>query len=264
MAHPAVTAFLRALDQFDRSKTRIEIFRLFCEMAYCALAKRASPFPDQRDRLEADYMACVGSFPNKDDVRRMPEMMAIAIEAIAGGGIDFIGQVAAEIGALDAGLGQFFTPYEVSRLMAEMSLGDAAAQIEAQGFITVSEPAAGAGGMVLALADALESQGFDPARHIWVEAIELSRSTFQMAYIQISTRGIAGRVINGNSLSLEMFEQSYTASAPVFFGLHGDPFAKQKDAARRAAEVEEEARARTRELLRSTAPVQARAVWECD
>ncbi|WP_299846877.1 N-6 DNA methylase [uncultured Paracoccus sp.] len=156
MAHPGVTAFLRALDQFDRSKTRTEIFRLFCEIAYCALAKRASPFADQRDRLEADYMACVGRFPNKDDVRRMPEMMATAIEAIAGGGIDFIGQVAAEIGALDAGLGQFFTPYEVSRLMAEISLGDTAGQIEAQGFITVSEPAAGAGGMVLALADALE------------------------------------------------------------------------------------------------------------
>ncbi|WP_299846876.1 hypothetical protein [uncultured Paracoccus sp.] len=85
-----------------------------------------------------------------------------------------------------------------------------------------------------------------------------------MAYIQISTRGIAGRVINGNSLSLEVFEQSYTAAAPVFLGLHGDPFAKQKDAARRPAQAEEEARARTRELLRSTAPVQDRAIWQCD
>ncbi len=264
MAHPAVTAFVRALDQFDRSKTRTEIFRLFCEMTYCALAKRASPFADQQDRLEAEYMDCVGRFPNKDDIRRMPEMMAIAIEAIAGGGLDFFGQVAAEIGALDAGLGQFFTPYEISRLMAEMSLGDAPAQIEAQGFISVSEPAAGAGGMVLALADALESQGFDPARHLWVEAVELSRSTFHMAYVQISTRGIAGRIMNGNSLSLEMFEQAYTAAAPVFFGLHGDPFAKQKEAACRAARAEEDARARTRELLRSAAPVQARAVWQCN
>lgn len=83
MAYPAVTAFLRALDSFDRSKTRTEIFRIFCEMAYCALAKRASPFPDQRDRLEADYMSCVGLFPNKDDVRRMPDMMALALHTIA-------------------------------------------------------------------------------------------------------------------------------------------------------------------------------------
>ena len=264
MAHPAVTAFVRALDQFERSKTRTEIFRLFCEMAYCALAKRASPFPDQRDRLEAVYMQCVSSFPNKDDVRRMPEMMALAIQAISGGGIDFFGQVAAEIGALDAGLGQFFTPYEISRLIAEMSLGDAAGQIEAQGFITVSEPAAGAGGMVLALADALEAQGFDPALHIWIEAVELSRSTFHMAYVQINARGIAGRVVNGNSISLETYDHAFTAAAAVFYGAHGDPFARQKEAARQAAKAEEDARKQRRDLLRSAAPAQARAVWQCD
>ena len=97
-----------------------------------------------------------------------------------------------------------------------------------------------------------------------MEAVELSRSTFHMAYIQISTRGIAGRVINGNSLSLKVFEQAYTAASPVFYGQHGDPFAKQKEAARRAAQAEEEARARTRDLLRSPAPVQTRAVWQCD
>lgn len=113
--------------------------------------------------------------------------------------------------------------------------------------------------MVLALADALEAQGFDPAQHIWVEAVELSRSTFHMAYIQINTRGIAGRVINGNSLSLETFEQAFTAAAPEFYGLHGDPFAKQKEAARIEAKAAENAPAMRRELLRGaeTAAVSA-------
>ena len=262
MAHPAVTDFLRALDSFDRSKTRTEIFRIFCEMAYCALAKRASPFPDQRDRLEADYMSCVGMFPNKDDVRRMPDMMGLAIQTIAAGGVDFFGQVAAEIGALDARLGQFFTPYEVSRMMAEMSLGDVSARIETQGFITISEPAAGAGGMVLAVADVIEKQGFDPSRHIWVEAVELSRATFHMAYVQIAARGVAGRVINGNSLSLETYDQAFTPAAPVFHALNGHPFAKQREAERQAAEAEKAAQAMRRELLRGSVPATARAVWQ--
>ncbi|MBO9457403.1 N-6 DNA methylase [Paracoccus sp. R12_1] len=262
MAHPAVTDFLRALDSFDRPKTCTEIFRIFCEMAYCALAKRASPFPDQRDRLEADYMSCVGMFPNKDDVRRMPDMMALALQTIAAGGVDFFGQVAAEIGALDARMGQFFTPYEVSRMMAEMILGDVSAQIEAQGFITISEPAAGAGGMVLAVADVIERQGFDPARHIWVEAVELSRATFHMAYVQIAARGVAGRVINGNSLSLETYEQAFTPGAPVFHVRNGHPFAKQREAEQQAAEVEKAAQGMRRELLRDSVPATARAVWQ--
>lgn len=261
MAHPAVTEFLRALDGFDRSKTRIEIFRIFCEMAYCAIAKCASPWPDQRDRLETDYMRCVGLFRNPDDVRRMPEMLGIAALAIAGGGIDFIGEVAGEIGALDAKLGQFFTPYEVSRLMAEISLGDAAAQIEAKGFITVSEPAAGAGGMVLAMADALERQGRDPARHVWVEAVELSRSTFHMAYIQIASRGIAGRIIHGNSLTMEIYDQAFTPAARLFLAANGYPFAQQMAEARKAEAAESDRQARHRELLSGGAPATARVVW---
>ncbi|MCF3974823.1 N-6 DNA methylase [Paracoccus salsus] len=262
MAHPAVTAFLRALDSFDRSKTRTEIFRIFCEMAWCALAKRASPFPDQCDRLEADYMTCVATFPKKDDVRRMPEMMGLAVQTIAAGGVDFFGQVAAGIGALDARMGQFFTPYEVSRMMAIMTLGEVAPRIESQGFITISEPAAGAGGMVLAVADVIEDQGFDPARHVWVEAVELSRATFHMAYVQIAARGVAGRVIHGNSLSLESFDQAFTPAAPVFHALNGHPFAKQREAERKAAAAEKAAQAKRRELLRSPAPAAARAVWQ--
>jgi type I restriction-modification system DNA methylase subunit len=41
-------------------------------------------------------------------------------------------------------------------MIAMMSLQDVGAIIEANGFVTVSEPACGTGGMVLATADALQ------------------------------------------------------------------------------------------------------------
>ena len=40
--------------------------------------------------------------------------------------------------------------------------------IRDQGFITLNEPTAGAGAMILAAADVLERQGFDPAFHMIV------------------------------------------------------------------------------------------------
>src|SRR5690606_29494971 len=147
------------------------------------------------------------------------------------GGGDFLGGVAAEIGALDSGLGQFFTPYEISLLMAEMNLTGAPDIIAREGFLTLSEPAAGAGGMVLAAADVIEAKGFCPAKNLWVEAVELNRATFHMAYIQISARGIAGEVICGNSLSLEVYERAYTAAAATLLLKNGHPFAKQRAAA---------------------------------
>ncbi len=142
-----------------------------------------------------------------------------------------------------------------------VSLGDAAAQIEAKGFITVSEPAAGAGGMVLAMADALERQGRDPARHVWVEAVELSRSTFHMAYIQIASRGIAGRIIHGNSLTMEIYDQAFTPAARLFHASNGHPFAQQMAEVREAEAAESARQARRRELLNWGAPATARVVW---
>ena len=236
MAHPAVKDFLRLLRQRDRSKRQTEVFADFCELAYCALAKRPSPFPDQRDQLEAQYMQVVGRYRDKDDIRAMPEMLALALTTISDGGTDFMSEVAGELGALDAGLGQFFTPYEVSRLIAEINLGDAAAQIAAKGFFTLQEPAAGAGGMLLAAADTLEARSLS-LNDVWMDAIELSRSTYHMLYVQLAGRGIAGRVICGNSLSLETYTWAYTPAAAHFVAAHGHPFASQIAAERMQQET---------------------------
>ncbi|UWR62790.1 SAM-dependent methyltransferase [Phaeobacter inhibens] len=236
--NPAVKEFVRLLNDIDRSKHRSEVFADFCEMSYCALAKKASPFPDQRETLEAQYMSVVARYRNKDDVRKMPEMVGIALGEIGNGGCDFLGMAAGELEVLDAKLGQFFTPYEVSRMMAEISLTDVDEKIAEQGFITVQEPAAGAGGMLLAVADVIEGKGLNLETSIWIEAVELSRPTYHMCYVQCAARGLAGKIICGNSLSLEVFTGAYTAAASVFFAANGDPFAKQKEQAKQAAAQE--------------------------
>lgn len=247
---PATKDIIKLLGSIDRSKSRTDVFRDFCELAYCATAKAASPFEDQRETLETQYMEIVARYRNKDDIRKMPEILAIALDTMTTGGCDLMGEIAGELGALNADMGQFFTPYEVSRLMAELNFTGAKETIEREGFITVSEPAAGAGGMLIAVADLIEGLGFDPAQHIWVEAIELNRSTYHMGYLQISSRGLAGRVIHGNSMSMETFTSAYTAAAPHFFAINGHPFAKQRkaeakaDAERAALEAE---RAKTSE-----------------
>lgn len=242
MATKDVTAFVKRMNDIDRSKRRTEVFRDFCEMAYCALAKQTAPTEERAAQYEADYMACVARYRDPNDVRIMPELLAMAQIAIAPGGRDFLGAVAAEIGALDAGLGQFFTPYEVSRLMAEINLTDVPRLIEEHGFFTMEEPAAGAGGMVIAAADAVASLGYDPALTMWFEAVELNRPTFHMAYIQTTLRGLAGKVCHGNSLSMEVFSVTPTHAAFAFVNRHGDPHARSRAAAqaRALAEIEAE------------------------
>jgi hypothetical protein len=240
-----VTAFLERMKDIDQSKRRTEVFRDFCELSFCALAKTTALPPEKAERLEAQYMACVGRYRNPDDVRIMPDLLGMAVNAVASGGRDFLGEIAAEIGVLDAGMGQFFTPYEISRLAAEMTLSGAAEIIREHGFLTLSEPAAGAGGMVIAAADVIEAQGFDPAQVLWVEAVELNGLSFHMLYIQMALRGIAGLAVHGNSLSLETFTEALTPAVLPFLARHGDPFARSKAEAM-ARQAEAEATAATR------------------
>lgn len=242
---PEVKKFLKLLEDFDRSKYRTEIFADFCELSYCALAKVASPFPEQKDALEAQYLDVVARYGNKDDVRKMPLLLSVALGAISNGGCDFLGTIAGELGALESQLGQFFTPYDVSRLMAEITLGDVDRMIAEQGFITLQEPAAGAGGMLMAVADVIEEKGHNLETSVWVEAVELSRSTFHLCYLQCAARGLAGKIVCGNSLSLEVYTEAYTAGAAHFIAANGDPFAKEKA---RAAQHQAEALERAQRL----------------
>src|SRR3546814_4707645 len=85
-----------------------------------------------------------------------------------------------EIGSKD--MCQFFTPYQISRLMAMLtidrpSLERAAAQ---NNFIEFNEPTCGAGGMIIAAAEAIRTLGFDPARHMRVTAQDIDIACVQM------------------------------------------------------------------------------------
>ena len=225
------TRFITQLGELDRSKSEREKFRDFIELVYCAYAKLTAPDDERAEALEARYMGIVETYRDKDAVRAYPRFLATAaLEAARGR--DFLGEVAAELGLLDARAGQFFTPSSVCRLMAEITMGDPGPLIEAEGFMTLVEPAVGGGGMVLAAADVLERGGYEPGRHMLVNAVDVSPLCYQMCFLQLTWRGVPALVERANSLSLERFEASWTPATGAFYAEHGRLFPEgQKPAA---------------------------------
>jgi len=215
--------FIKKLSSLEPSKSPSEKFRDFIELAYCAYAKPMAA-PEDKEMLEARYMQIVGTYRDKDAVRAYPELVALVFDGVQS--CDFLGAVAGELGALNSAQGQFFTPFEVSRMMSEMTIGTHETTIQERGYLTVQEPAAGAGGMILALAQTMQRRGYDPASQLFVCAIDISAQCFWMTYLQLTLAGIPAQVIRGNSLSLEVFETAWTAATIPFFGKHGDVFEK--------------------------------------
>jgi hypothetical protein len=222
--------FIKAFASLAHHRERHDVLADFLEMAVCAIRKTTLPPGPAADAIEDQYMAVVKR--NKpEDVRAMPELLGITTLAIQEGGCDFLGQVIVDLELRNDHMGQFFTPYDVSRMMAEMILGDAGEVMKERGFITLMEPASGAGGMIIAAADVIEKQGFDIGQKLYVDATDLSPMCFKMTYLQTSLRGIPATIRRGNTLSLEMFDHAVTPAFLPFLMTHGEAFAAwQKEA----------------------------------
>jgi hypothetical protein len=218
-----VKEFIKRITALDHEKSSYDKIRDFCEMAFCAYAKTTAPSSERAQELEDRYMQIVGTCRNKDTVRAYPELLGVAANAIRQG-CDFLGSVATEMEILNAQIGQFFTPYELARFMAMISLEDAQALIRQNGFLTLQEPASGAGGMVLATAQTLQDNGFDPGLHILVNAVDVSPLCFHMTFLQLTLRGIPALVEHGNTLTGERFARAWTPATTAFYLHHGRLF----------------------------------------
>jgi N-6 DNA Methylase len=125
---------------------------------------------------------------------------------------DFLGSLFMELELSNHWRGQFFTPYTLCGFMARVTFSpeDLREKVEEQGFVTVMEPACGAGAMIIAFASAMLEAGFNPQQHLHVTAIDVDQTAAYMAFIQLSLLGIPATVYVGNTLTGQMREVLHT------------------------------------------------------
>lgn len=177
-----------------------QVFQDFCELS--ALAIRNSVDRDGWQAREDRYMDIIGGYTS-EEAARFGEVLALLTVELGNGFSDVLGQLYMSLELGSDHLGQFFTPYQVSALMAKMSIGDYAETLAGREFITVNEPTCGAGGMVVAMADALHSAGINYQQRVHVTAQDIEATSVHMTYIQLSLLHIPAVVVHGNTLTLE-------------------------------------------------------------
>lgn len=201
--------FNAKLQSLDRSKSLETVFRDFLTLSTYSLAQ---PFY-RSDDIEQKYKETIKNY-TKEQANGFSQMLALLVMALEEKHQDFLGQIFASNNFGNANKGQFFTPYHVSKMMAEINIPDVEKQLEEWDYVTVSEPCCGSGGMVIAFAEALKDHGYNYQHQLYVEAIDIDELCFKMTYIQLSLLGIPARVIRGNSLSMDCYEALYT---PFYF-----------------------------------------------
>lgn len=191
-------AFIRLFNETARYHHRFEVFRDFVMMAGISIHNAVF----KCDELEQEYMRIVKRY-EKDDAIRMSHLLAEVVMGLDTAPSDFLGSVFMELELGSGKIGQFFTPYEVSKMMALLVHGDSIDALSDQPFITLSEPACGAGGMVVAFVEAMLEKGLNPQQQLWVSCVDVDQVAAMMCYLQLSLLHIPAEIVTGNTLTME-------------------------------------------------------------
>lgn len=201
----ALSVFKQTFRQLAPYRHRYEVFRDFVTMAACSLHNGLH----KDEAREEEYLRIIGQY-KPDDQQAFPKLMAQLVAALDEEPRDILGPLYMELEIANKDAGQFFTPPELSELMAQMTFAQELDKLDTQPFITAGEPAAGAGGMILALVKVMITAGHNPAEKLWVQAIDVDRMAALMCYIQLSLWNVPAEVIVGNTLSWDIREVWYT------------------------------------------------------
>lgn len=208
----ARAAFIRTFKNTAQHQHRYEVWRDFVIMAACALHNGLH----KDEPREAEYLEVIHRY-EKPDQERFAHLLGKLIQALDSEPRDVLGPLYMELEIGSKDRGQFFTPPELSEVMARLTFTDELAKLEQQRFITVHEPACGAGGMVLALIKVLIEAKHDPSQTVFVQCIDIDRVAALMCYIQLTLWHVPAQVIVGNTITLEMREEWLTPAYHLGF-----------------------------------------------
>lgn len=159
--------------------------------------------------LEDEYFKIIRSYEKKD-LLNFSTLLSFIVAGLESCTEDFLGSVYMDLELGNKDTGQFFTPFYVSELMSEVLLGDVADTIKTKGYVSLCEPTAGAGGMIIAVAKNLRDKNYNPQTQMLAVCTDIDSDAAGMCYIQLSLLGIPAVVNTGNTLTNIITKTWYT------------------------------------------------------
>lgn len=195
--------FVKLISSMTNRYQTWEIWADFITIVAMALSQPL----DYREDREKRYLDTVAKHSREEinNFVRMSQMLTESFENDRDQ--DLLGSLYMELELGNHWTGQFFTPYNVCKAMAQMSTYQAVEIINEKGFITINDCACGAGATLIAGVNSVQERlrkAESPLNfqdHVLVVAQDLSEITALMCYIQLSLLGIAAIVKVGDSIA---------------------------------------------------------------
>ena len=196
---------------------RRELFRTFVDMVLYSYAHPFAPADDEWLRLTA------GMGKGKDSIYwHLCEASALLLEEASAGWGDLIGGAFEELEISNDRAGQFFTPWPVCSLMAQMTYdrGDGDRGRTPANPIMVNDPACGSGRMLLALASCYPPEAIFGG-YVVLTGQDIDELCVKMAKINLQSRWVAQAMATAALEVRRLAEQA--ARMEKLFALLRDP-----------------------------------------
>ena len=168
-----------------------------------------------REKRENQYLSIVKRYA-KEELNMFPKMFAFLVELLeshAEHPHDILGSIFHELELHNKYKGQFFTPQHICDFMGMVAISENNLDINKRGFISLCEPCAGSGAMILGFAKAMKKSGYNFQQHMVVTATDIDPKCVFMTYLQLSLYGIPAVVVHGDTISMKEWSRWYT---PVY------------------------------------------------
>ena len=197
------------VDTFNKLTHKLspwEVWKDFVVMCSCSFSNALDKSHyDTREKL---YMDTVKKY-TKEESSLIPQLLAYTVMALEENpDQDFLGTIYTELGLVNRQHKQIFTPYNVSRLMAEITMENVAQEVKEKGYITLNDDCCGAGSTLIAgvntIKRILEKQGLNFQNHLLVAAQDIDLTVGLMCYIQLSLLVVAAYIKIDDAISKPM------------------------------------------------------------
>lgn len=198
---------IKIIEKLSGKYSSYQVFSDFVEMSSLAISNSCSLIHNKlwQDR-ESQYIAIVNKY-NQSELELLQTMFDVLARALEENIEDVLGYVYMKAGCGSKQIGQFFTPYHLSKLCAEVALSN----YTDDGIMEINEPSVGGGGMIIGTAATLHDRGINYQKKMRVVAQDLDWKGVYMSYIQFSLLGIDAVVVQGDTLSTPYIEGQYPA-----------------------------------------------------
>ena len=200
------TEFVKVFSSLCVSKSIWEVWADFIAMSAIAISNTFDQQGPTHDIREQEYMSRIKRYP-KAEQQIFSQLLTMTVDALENDpDQDFFGVLFMGLNLGSHWKGQFFTPYNICRMVAEIQLHNIEARIKEKGWVGIHDPCCGAGALLIAARNVMVREKLSPTSALFI-AQDIDRTAALMCYIQMSLLGCAGYVVVADSLQYPLTGQ---------------------------------------------------------